>query len=238
MALVVRALFHWLGGSVVKVKRRSPPPPGCWQQRRAQPPSCARRLCVASELPVVCLRISCRCSRCDLVMQPLRCVGEKVAMLVDGAALGRHIAQMAARATSRPRTAVDDQKVQACAAHASRGHRETAARPPLSRPMFFRQQYFLAVLAHSSTTRSEIDVAFVEPHSHHGAVENPSARSARRRASDYSRLPVACTFRTPGSPCPCLRAAEQRASARRTRRVFGAGQIGAAISASAARVRR
>src|SRR5437660_11441218 len=87
IALVVRALFHWLGGSRVKVKSRSP----------ASSRLSATALHLSRHLRRKARR---RCSDLgrrggvdhvvvvgrDLVVQPRGRVGEQVAMLVDGAA--------------------------------------------------------------------------------------------------------------------------------------------------------
>src|SRR5947209_14465172 len=47
----------------------------------------------------------------DLLVQPLGCVSEQVAVLVDRAALGRHVAPEGGQRLLQPRAAVDNQKL-------------------------------------------------------------------------------------------------------------------------------
>src|SRR5881398_2976583 len=84
IALVVRALLHWLSGNRVKVKSRSP---------------------ASSRLSATALHLS-----RHLRMKALGCMGEQVAMLVDGAALGRHVAPQGRQRLLQPGPAIDNQK--------------------------------------------------------------------------------------------------------------------------------
>ena len=119
IALVVRALFHWLSrqpgegeepitGLLEAVGHRlafEPPfadegPPARLDFRRRG----------GVDHVVVVGR--------DLLMQPLGCVGEQVAVLVDRAALGRHVAPEGGQRLLQPGPAVDNQKLWLGAARA------------------------------------------------------------------------------------------------------------------------
>src|SRR5436190_24206888 len=111
IALVVRALFHWLSGSRVKVKpitgfleavghRLAFEPPFAEEGTSALPDF--RSLGGVDHVVVI--------GR-DLLMQPLRRVGEQVAMLVDRAALGRHVAPERSQRLLQPAAAVNNQEL-------------------------------------------------------------------------------------------------------------------------------
>src|ERR1700719_3648036 len=103
-ALVVRALFHWLSGS--RVKRKEP----ITGFREAVGHRLAFEPPLADEGGSALLDF---CSRGgvdhvvvvspNLLMQPLGRVGEQVAVLVDRAALGRHVAPEGGQRLLQPR---------------------------------------------------------------------------------------------------------------------------------------
>src|SRR5438876_10168181 len=112
IALVVRALFHWLGGSRVKGKE---PITGLLE-------AVGYRLAFESpfvkEGPAALFDLGRRggvdhvvvVGR-NLVVQPRGGVGEQIAMLVDGAALGRHIAPQSSQRLLQPSPAIDNQEL-------------------------------------------------------------------------------------------------------------------------------
>ena len=112
IALVVRALRHWLGGRRVKVKSRSP----------ASSRLSATARCLSRHLRMKALRrasISSARRRVDhvgvvggdLLVQALGGVREQVAVLVNRAALHRHAVPDGGDGLLEPRRAVDDEEL-------------------------------------------------------------------------------------------------------------------------------
>ena len=112
IALVVRALLHWLGGRRVKVKRRSP----------ASSRLSATARCLSRHLRTKALRRVFDLLRRrgvdhvgvvggDLVVQALGRVGQQVPVLVDRAALHRHAVPDGGDRLLQPRRAVDDEEL-------------------------------------------------------------------------------------------------------------------------------
>src|SRR5271169_4086865 len=110
----------------------------------------------------------------------------------------------------------------------------------LAAHLFDRQKHLLAVLAHPDDNEQRDGSGFaVEPHAHHGAVENQPHDWLLGQRAGVPCVPVALhlaphrlTVSLPTSPPNTLR------SARRTRRVLVPARYAPAISASAARARR
>src|SRR6266446_6156630 len=91
IALVVRALRHWLGGSRVKVKRRSPASSRLSANRPTlEPPLADEGLAAALDLRRCGGVNHVRVVGGDLLVQTLGRMGEQVPVLVHGAPLDRH----------------------------------------------------------------------------------------------------------------------------------------------------
>src|SRR5260370_27199492 len=158
----------------------------------------------------------------DLVMQPLGSVGEQVAVLVDGGGLRRRIAPDGGQSRLQARTAVDDQEFR-------------LAQPTLHEVIENRSPGLLRLATHvltasstfwpssrtPSTTRSEIDVAFLSSRTRTtvpSRIKRTIGSSASERLFHTSQSP--CTFRhTPLTVSLPTAPPNSAASALRTRRV-------------------
>src|SRR5215831_7008784 len=111
IALVVRALFHWLMGNRAKVNSRSPASSRlsatALHLRRHLRIKARRRLDFGSGGGVDHVVVVGR----DLLMQAPGCVSEQVAVLVDRTALRRHVAPEGGQCLLQPSAAVDDQEL-------------------------------------------------------------------------------------------------------------------------------
>src|SRR5439155_2217892 len=112
IALVVRALFHWLSGSRVNAKSRSP----ASSRLSATALHLSRPFADESPSPLLDFRSRGGVDHVvvigrDRLMQPLRRVGEQVAVLVDRAALGRHVAPEPGQRLLQPAAAVNNQEL-------------------------------------------------------------------------------------------------------------------------------
>ncbi|TPV98791.1 MAG: hypothetical protein USCAAHI_01783 [Beijerinckiaceae bacterium] len=98
----------------------------------------------------------------DFLVQPLRRMGQQIAMLMHRAALNRHIGPQRGERVLEPRRAVDDDEFRRLQ---SALDKIVEQRPPgglaLSAHVLDRKQNFLPDLSHASATRSEIEVAFL-----------------------------------------------------------------------------
>src|SRR5215471_14064658 len=156
-------------------------------------------------------------------MQALGCVSEQVAVLVDRAALRRHVAPEGGQCLLQPRTAVDDQKLW-LAQPALDEIVENGAprRAGLAAHVLGGQQHFLAVLAHAEHDRSTIAVAFRSSRTRTtvpSRIRRMIGSSANERAFQASQSPF--TFRHTWLTVSLLTAPPKTAErARRTRRVL------------------
>src|SRR5512133_4076857 len=138
-------------------------------------------------------------------MQALGCVSEQVAMLVDRAALGRHVAPEGGQGLLQPSATVDDQKLW-LAQPALDEIVENGAprRARLAAHILGSQQHLLAVLAHPEHDQEHDRGGLpVEPDPYHGAIQDQADdRLLGERA--YSRHPNRLSpSATPGLPYLC-----------------------------------
>ncbi len=151
-------------------------------------------------------------------------------MLVDGAALGRHIAPDGRQSRLQARAAVDDQKLGLAQPTL---HEVIENRSPgllcLATHVLHGQQYFLAVLADPEHDQQRDRCGlFVEPDPYHGAVENQADDRLFGERAIVPCLPIALHL----PPHPAHRVLAHRAAEQRRERTahparVGAGQVGA-----------
>src|SRR5580658_3688730 len=175
MAFVVRALRHWLGGRRVNVKSRSPASSKLSANGAVLEPPFADEGFAARFNLLGCRRIDQEdVVGADLLVQALGGRGEQVAMLVYCAPLHRHAVPDSGNCLFKPWRAVDDEEL---------GPSQTALDEIIedSAPCLGAfaahaldcEQYLLAVLAHTDNDEQRDGSRLtVEPHAHHGAVEN------------------------------------------------------------------
>src|ERR1700690_2356913 len=148
IALVVRALRHWLGGKRVKGKSRSPASsrllgfvlePPLADEGFAMLFDLFRRFRVDHFIVVLG----------DLLMQALRGVGQQITMLMHGAPLHRYAIPNGGDRALEPRAAIDDEQLGPLQAAPDEIVEDRApGLGALAAHLFDRQEHFLTVLAH------------------------------------------------------------------------------------------
>ena len=110
----------------------------------------------------------------DLVVQPPGRVGQQVAVLMDGAALGRHIAPERGQRLLQPRPAVDNQDLRLAQPALDEVVKDGApSLAGLAPHVLDGQQHLLAVLAYAEHDQEhDRGGPPVEPDPHHSAVED------------------------------------------------------------------
>src|ERR1017187_4792509 len=112
--------------------------------------------------------------RGDLIMQALRGMREKVPVLMNRAALDRHSVPDGGDGLIEPRCAVDNEELGA--PQPALDEVVEASAPglgALAAHALDREQFLLAVRAHAENDEQRDGGGFpIEPHAHHGAVEN------------------------------------------------------------------
>ncbi len=159
----------------------------------------------------------------DFLMQALGCMRQQIAVFVDGAALDRNAVPNRGNRILEPGRAVDDEEFRPPKA----AQDEVVEHCPpglgaLAAHALDRQQHLRAIGAHpdDDQQRDRCGLA-IEPHAHHGAVqEEPYHRLIGQRAG-IPRLPIAPHLRQTQLTVSLPTAPPNRArSARRTRRVW------------------
>src|SRR5258707_2220831 len=109
-----------------------------------------------------------------LLMQPVGCMGEQVAMLVDGAALSRHVTPQGRQRLLQPGPAIDNQKPWLDQPALDEIVENDAPRlAGLATHVLYRQQHLLAVLTHAEhDQKNDFFGLTFEPDLKHGAVDN------------------------------------------------------------------
>src|SRR5437764_7593716 len=106
-------------------------------------------------------------------MQPLGCVSEQVAVLVDRAALGRHVAPEGGQRLLQPSAAVDNQKLWLRSPRLTRSSRTARHAALVSPPMFLTaNSTFWPSSRTPSTTRSTIEVALRSRRTRTSAIQD------------------------------------------------------------------
>ena len=210
-------------GRRVKVNSRYPLPPGCRRPPGTSAATCAGRPCGAPRPPSASRRRSCRCNRPISFVRAGRGVRQQVPVLVNGAALGRHLRPQRHQRLLQTGGAVDGQESRASSVRGRRGRRAAPARRPRSRrPCSSRRAAPSAVAPHAEDDeKRDRRSLLVEP----DATTVPSRISRTMSSASSGRFDQASqsvfTFRrtrlTVSLPTAPLNSA---ASARRTRRVL------------------
>ena len=163
--------------------------------------------------------------RRDLLVQPLRRMGQQVAVLVHGAALNRHAAPHRIHRLLQPRRTVEDQE---------RGAPQAALeevvedRPPrlgaLAAHALGGEQHFLAVRPHpdDDQQRDRGGLA-VEPHAHHRAVEDEAHDRLVSERTSVPGGPVALYL----APHPAHHVLAHAAGKQRSQRAADPARVGA-----------
>src|SRR6516165_5310897 len=230
IALVVRALFHWLGGSRVKVKSRSPASSRlsatALHLSRHLRRKARRRASISANEGVDHVVVV----GGDLVVQPLGRVGQQVALLVNGAALGWHIAPERGQRLFQPGSAVDNQQLwpaQPALDQIVENHAPSLA--GLATHVLDGQQHLVAVLAHAEHDQKHDRGGLpVEPDPHYSPVQDQADDRCRGERAGIPGIPIAFHL----SPYPTHRILADRTAKDRGERPahparVGSGQIGA-----------
>ena len=120
-------------------------------------------------------------------------VGEEIAVLMHRASLYQHAIPNGGDRALKPRAAIDDEKLgppqAALDEIVEHGAPSLGA---LATHLLDRQEHFLAVLAHPDDDQQRDRSGFaVEPHPHHGAVENQAHDRLVGQRAGIPRVPVA-----------------------------------------------
>src|SRR6516165_10368309 len=163
-------------------------------------------------------------------MQALRRVGEQIAVLVDGAALGGDIIPQRSQCLLQPGPAVDNQKLRLAQPALDQIVENGAPRRAgLATHVLDRQQHLLAVLANPEPDQEHNRGGFaVEPNPHHGAVED---QADDRLVSERAHVPgIPIGFYLPPHPAHGIfadRTAKDGSERPAHSTAVGAGKIGA-----------
>src|SRR6516164_4389791 len=163
-------------------------------------------------------------------MQALRRVGEQIAVLVDGAALGGDIIPQRSQCLLQPGPAVDNQKLRLAQPALDQIVENGAPRRAgLAAHALDRQQHLLAVLANPEPDQEHNRGGFaVEPNPHHGAVED---QADDRLVSERAHVPgIPIGFYLPPHPAHGIfsdRTAKDGSERPAHSTAVGAGKIGA-----------
>jgi hypothetical protein len=126
-------------------------------------------------------------------MQPLGRVSQQVAMLVDRAALGRHVAPEGGQRLLQPGAAIDNQKLWlAQPALDEIVENRAPCRARLATHILGCQQHFLAVLAHAEHDQEGDRGGLpVEPDPHHGAIQDQADDRLLGKRAGIPSFPIA-----------------------------------------------
>src|ERR1700685_1193017 len=161
----------------------------------------------------------------DLLMQALWSVREEITVFVHGAPLHRHAIPNDADRALKPRAAIDDEDLAPQQAALDEIIEYCApGLGALAAHLFDRQKHLLAVLAHPDDDEQRDGSGFaIEPHAHHGAVENqPHDRLLGQRAG-IPCVPVALHL----APDPAHRVLANLSAKYTAKRTPHAARIGA-----------
>src|SRR6202040_3277904 len=156
---------------------------------------------VSADGSTVCaliLRLNSSCSRSiALVVRTLRHwlggMGEHVPVLVDRAALDRHAVPDGGDGLVEPRRAIDDEEFRTPQPAIDEVSKDSApGLGALAAHALDREQHLLAVLAHAENDQQRDGGRLaVEPHAHHGAVEDQAHDRLSSQRAGVPGVPVA-----------------------------------------------
>src|ERR1700746_1909035 len=157
-------------------------------------------------------------------MQSWRRVGEQIAVLVDGAALGRHVGPQGGQCMLQPGAAVDNQELRLAQAALDEIIENGAPRlAGLTAHVLDSQQYLLAVLAYAKDDQEGDRGSLpVEPDPDHRAVQDQADDRFRGARAGIPAIPIALHL----APHPAHRILADRAAKHRCERPAHPTRVG------------